>query len=132
MSGALDVPAEVLAAEHRIRRHIRQTPLERSTYLSRATDADVFLKLENVQITGSFKLRGAMNKVLSLSDAERDAGILTASSGNHGTAVAYLLTRFGIVRVYDADGNLLRELPAFEDGSSGEDNGSGGGASSQR
>ena len=97
MSGAaLDVPAEVLAAEQRIRSHIRQTPLERSTYLSRATDADVFLKLENVQITGSFKLRGATNKLLSLSDAERDAGILTASSGNHGTAVAYLLTRFGI------------------------------------
>ena len=95
MSG-LDVAAEVLAAETRIRAHIRQTPLERSNYLSNLADADVYLKLESAQLTGSFKLRGAMNKMLSLSDEQRDKGVLTASSGNHGTACAYLMTHFGI------------------------------------
>ena len=92
----LDIPSAVLEAEQRIRAHIRQTPLERSPYLSSLADANVFLKLECVQITGSFKLRGAMNKMLSLTDEERERGVLTASSGNHGTACAYLMTRFGI------------------------------------
>ena len=92
----LDVAALVIDAEHRIRDHIRQTPLERSTFLSRLADADVYLKLESSQITGSFKLRGAMNKMLALSEEERASGVLTASSGNHGAACAYLMTRFGI------------------------------------
>ena len=92
----IDVSAEVLAAEHRIRGHVRQTPLERSATLSRLADGDVYLKLETAQVTGSFKLRGAMNKVLSLSKDERQRGIVTASSGNHGTACAYLMTHFGI------------------------------------
>jgi len=92
----LEVAAEVLAAEHRIRGHIRQTPLERSAFLSNLADADVYLKLETAQITGSFKLRGAMNKMLSLSKVEREKGVVTASSGNHGTACAYLMTHFGI------------------------------------
>ena len=88
---AIDISAEVLAAEQRIRAHIRQTPLERSNYLSDLVDADVYLKLESAQITGSFKLRGAMNKMFSLSEQEREEGLLTASSGNHGTACAELL-----------------------------------------
>jgi threonine dehydratase len=92
----LDIAAAVLAAETRIRAHIRQTPLERSNYLSDLAEADVYLKLESAQITGSFKLRGAMNKMLALSDEERERGVLTASSGNHGAACAYLMTRFGI------------------------------------
>ena len=92
----LDIPRLVIEAEQRIRGHIRQTPLERSSYLSRLADADVYLKLESSQITGSFKLRGAMNKMLALSDAEKSNGVLTASSGNHGAACAYLMTRFGI------------------------------------
>lgn len=93
---SLDVAAEVLAAEQRIRGHIRQTPLERSAFLSRLLDADIYLKLETAQITGSFKLRGAMNKMLALSPEEREKGVLTASSGNHGTACAYLMAHFGI------------------------------------
>ncbi len=92
----IDCGAEVLTAERRIREHIRQTPLERSNHLSELARADVYLKLESAQITGSFKLRGAMNKMLSLSDEERQRGVLTASSGNHGTACAYLMSRFGI------------------------------------
>jgi len=95
-SRRLDVQSQVLEAEQRIRAHIRQTPLERSPYLSKLADAEVLLKLECVQITGSFKLRGAMNKMLSLTEEERERGVLTASSGNHGAACAYLMTRFGI------------------------------------
>lgn len=92
----LDIAALVIDAERRIRAHIRQTPLERSNSLSELADADVFLKLESSQITGSFKLRGAMNKMLALSEEERANGVLTASSGNHGAACAYLMTHFGI------------------------------------
>ena len=91
-----DVAALVIDAEQRIRGHIRQTPLERSNFLSQLADADVYLKLESSQITGSFKLRGAMNKMLGLSEEERANGVLTASSGNHGAACAYLMTHFGI------------------------------------
>jgi threonine dehydratase len=91
----IDVKAEVLEAEGRIRPHIRETPLEHSPYLSRECGCGVYLKLENLQISGSFKLRGAMNKLLSLSEAERARGVVTASSGNHGAAFAYTLQRFG-------------------------------------
>lgn len=90
-----DVRQEVLEAEARIRLHIRETPLEPSLWLSRAGSCEVYLKLENVQVTNSFKLRGASNKLLSLTDEERQRGIVTASTGNHGSAVAYLLRRFG-------------------------------------
>jgi threonine dehydratase len=83
-------------AEQRIRPHIRETPVEQSLYLGQEAGCEVFLKLENLQLTGSFKLRGAMNKVLSLSQEELRRGVITASSGNHGAAFAYLLNRFGL------------------------------------
>jgi len=67
----------------------RETPLEPSLPLSRATGADIHLKMENLQHTGSFKVRGAMNKMLALGDAERRNGVVAASTGNHGTAVAF-------------------------------------------
>jgi threonine dehydratase len=86
---------EARLAEDRIRPHIRETPLEHSPFLSGKVDGSVFLKLENLQLTGSFKLRGAMNKVLSLSPMVRARGAVTASSGNHGHAFAYLTRRFG-------------------------------------
>jgi threonine dehydratase len=90
-----DVRAEVEAAERRIRPYVRETYLERSTHLSEATGADVHLKLENLQHTGSFKLRGALNKVLSLDADELRAGVVAASTGNHGAAVAYALSLAG-------------------------------------
>jgi threonine dehydratase len=90
----MDIRREVLEAEERIRPHIRETPLDFSPYLSHAGCCQVYLKLENLQITGSFKLRGAMNKFFSLSDSERKRGVVTASSGNHGAAVAYVLRMF--------------------------------------
>jgi len=91
----VEILSEVLAAEGRIRTHVRETPLELSPYLSAEADADVYLKLESHQITGSFKLRGAMNKFLSLSRADRARPVVTASSGNHAGAVAYTLKELG-------------------------------------
>jgi threonine dehydratase len=85
----MDIVQEVLQAEHRIRPYIRETPLEYSLPLSEMTGSRVFLKLENLQYTGSFKVRGAMNALLSLTPEQRIRGIVTASSGNHGIAVAF-------------------------------------------
>jgi len=90
-----DVATEVMRAESRIRPYIRETILEYSPYLSRLGDASVYCKLENLQHTGSFKTRGAMNKLLSLTNAERSRGIVTASTGNHGAATAYSLNKLG-------------------------------------
>lgn len=86
---------EVESAERRIRAHVRETPLEYSPYLSEASGAEVFLKLENQQASGSFKLRGAINKLLSLSESERSRPVVTASSGNHAAAIAYGLRELG-------------------------------------
>ncbi|MHB1326951.1 MAG: threonine/serine dehydratase [Gemmatimonadales bacterium] len=77
------------AADRRIRPHARETPLLWSPALSERAGTRVFLKLENLQHTGSFKLRGALNRMLLLDDAERGRGIVTASTGNHGAACAY-------------------------------------------
>ncbi len=87
----MDVVQEVLDAEERIRPHIRQTFLEYSPVLSERGGAQVYCKLENLQHTGSFKVRGALNKLLSLSEEQRARGVVTASTGNHGAAVAYSL-----------------------------------------
>jgi threonine dehydratase len=87
---------EVELAERRIRTYIRETPLEPSPALTRATGADVYLKLETAQVTGSFKARGALNKLLSLSPTEREAGVVAASTGNHGLATAHALGLLGI------------------------------------
>jgi threonine dehydratase len=91
-----DVVRQVQLAEGRIRPFIRATPLEPSQTLSAAAGCRVHLKLENVQVTGSFKARGAFNKLLSLTDAERAAGIVTASTGNHALAMAHALGLLGV------------------------------------
>lgn len=90
----MNVYDEVIAAEAQIRPYVRQTPLDVAFDLSDA--AQVFLKLENLQATGSFKLRGALNKLLALDEAQRRKGIITASTGNHGLAVAYALETLGL------------------------------------
>ena len=98
------LPANVAMAANRIAPHIRETPLEHSPFFSELTGANVYLKLENLQHTGSFKLRGAFNKLLSLSPEERAAGCVAASSGNHGAAVAYAMSRLatqGVIFVPD-------------------------------
>jgi len=75
---------------------VEQTPLVRSEFLSKLSCGDVFLKLENLQITRSFKPRGAVNKLLHLSAEEENRGIITASAGNHGQAVAYAAQKLGL------------------------------------
>lgn len=82
-------------ADQRIRPYIRETPLDEALALSQIGGADVLVKLENLQHTGSFKLRGALNKLLSLAPDARARGVVAASSGNHGAAVAYALRLLG-------------------------------------
>jgi threonine dehydratase len=93
---AADVATGVEQAVVRIRPHVRETPLEESFVLSQEAEARVFLKLETGQVSGSFKARGAFNKLLSLSLAEREAGIVTASTGNHALATAHALATLGL------------------------------------
>lgn len=90
-----DIVEQVKQAEARIRPHIRKTYLEHSPGYSEKTGADVFFKLENLQHTGSFKARGALSKILSLSPEEREKGVVTASSGNHGAATSFAMAKVG-------------------------------------
>lgn len=84
------------AAANRIRSAIYQTPLVCSETLSGMTGNVIYLKLENLQMTGSFKERGALNRILTLTEEERRRGVIAASAGNHGQAVAYHAVRRGI------------------------------------
>jgi threonine dehydratase len=91
----------ITQAERLIRPHILETPIVQSPALSEATGTDVWLKCENLQVTGSFKVRGATNKLLSLDASTRQRGVIAASSGNHGVAVAHAGKALGIpVTVY--------------------------------
>ena len=92
----MDIVTEVLRAEQRIRPHIRETPLEYAASLSSLAGCHTYVKLENLQYTGSFKVRGALNKLLSLTPEQRVQGVVTASSGNHGAGVAYGLHKLGV------------------------------------
>ena len=88
--------ADVEAARARLAGVIHETPCAYSQRLSDLTGARVFVKLENLQMTGSFKERGAANVLLQLSPAERKRGVVTASAGNHGLAVAFHAARLGV------------------------------------
>ena len=79
----------VEAAAKRIKDRVRRTPCLRTRFIRNPIHPNLMLKLENLQVTGSFKARGANNAVLSLDDDALDRGIITASGGNHGTAIAY-------------------------------------------
>lgn len=83
-------------ARKRIAGRIRRTPLSRSPRLSEMSGAPVYLKLEHHQITGSFKLRGATNAVLALSENLRRCGVVGASTGNHGRGLAYAAAQAGV------------------------------------
>ena len=89
-------PTEVLAAYERIRPLVRRTPLLRSSPLSEIAGGDVYLKLENQQTTGSFKLRGALNVLATLPPEVRARGVVASSAGNHGLGVAYAAKHFGV------------------------------------
>ena len=86
----------VAAAARRIAPHAKRTRLLRSEGLSRAARGDVYLKLENEQITGSFKLRGALASLTRLDATQRERGVVASSAGNHGMGVAYAAKQLGI------------------------------------
>ncbi|MBX3173669.1 MAG: pyridoxal-phosphate dependent enzyme [Gemmatimonadaceae bacterium] len=96
MTRILPSANEVREAYSRIGAHIIRTPLIPSPALTDAVGGEVYLKLENRQEGGSFKLRGALNALLSLNDAERAAGVVASSAGNHGIGVAIAAAKLGI------------------------------------
>jgi len=84
----LNVPQLVLEAHERCKDHLAPTPLEYSKYLSKQIGGEVWLKLDSMQRTSSFKFRGALNKILSLTEGELEQGVVTASTGNYALAIA--------------------------------------------
>jgi threonine dehydratase len=87
---------QVLKARERIGQLTRVTALRYSKSLSELTGASVFLKLENEQVSGSFKVRGALNKLMTLTREQISRGVITASTGNHGLGVAFAAGQLGI------------------------------------
>src|SRR5271165_4473239 len=87
---------DVQAAHQRILDFIYFTPAPHSDEISQLTGQQVYLKLDNLQRTGAFKERGALNRILTLSDDERKRGLIAASAGNHAQAVAYHASQRGI------------------------------------
>jgi threonine dehydratase len=91
-----ELAAQIKEAAERIRPVVVETPVEQIEGLATNIEAEVFFKLENLQRTGSFKLRGANNKIRSLSPAEAAQGVIAASNGNHGLGVAAAAKAAGI------------------------------------
>lgn len=96
MSNALITIDDVSAAATAFAGRIENTPFLHSQTLSELTGAEIWLKFENLQFTGSFKQRGALNKLLSLTPDERARGVVTVSAGNHAQGVAYHAEQLGI------------------------------------
>src|SRR5688500_14413093 len=96
MTDARPTFADIQAAAQRIRGAVVETPMLLSRTLSEIVDAEIWLKFENLQFTAAYKERGALNKLLQLSDEERSRGVIAASAGNHAQAVAYHAKRLGI------------------------------------
>ena len=88
-------PASIAAAAHRLKGRVLRTPLELSEALSEASGTIAYLKMENLQRTGSFKIRGALNRLMTLTEAERAAGVVAASAGNHALGVAEAARQLG-------------------------------------
>jgi len=111
------LPKFIQSAATQIQPFIRKTPFIHSKAFSELTGAEVWFKLENEQVTGSFKARGATNKLLSLNDEEKANGVVSASTGNHGAAVAYAAGKFGIdCTIYvpdDASSTKLENMKQF-------------------
>ena len=95
LSEATAVAERVRKAEGRIRPYVRETYLEPSPFYSEAAGVEVYLKLEHLQHTGSFKVRGALNKVLACTPAQQARGLVAASTGNHGAALAFACRHVG-------------------------------------
>jgi threonine dehydratase len=87
---------DIQKANEIIKPIIKHTPLEKSKTFSKLTKENVYLKLENLQTTGSFKIRGAYNKIYSLTEKEKKQGVVCASAGNHAQGVAYASTLLNV------------------------------------
>ena len=87
---------DILAAQERLQGHIERTPCRRSRTLSEITGAEVWVKFENLQFTAAYKERGALNKLLQLTETEKKRGVIAASAGNHSQGLAYHAARLGI------------------------------------
>ena len=90
------MPELIQAARDRLADVVKPTPLIHSATLDRILGAHVLLKPENLQKTGSFKIRGAYNRLMTLTDEQKSRGVVAASAGNHGQALAYAATRAGV------------------------------------
>src|SRR5262245_34834756 len=88
--------ADILAARERIAPHLSRTPLHRYPALDELLGCDAYVKHENYQPNGVFKVRGAVNLVASLSADEKRRGVVTASTGNHGQSIAWAARAFGV------------------------------------
>jgi threonine dehydratase len=109
-----DLFERIEEAHHAIRPQVGVTPLWHSPMLSKATGCDVYLKCEHLQLTGSFKFRGAFNKVRLLDETSRRRGVLTVSSGNHGQGVALAGKLAGVpVTVYATSSASAIKLDAI-------------------
>ena len=87
---------DILSARANVYRHLRPTPLHHYAGLSQLVGAEVWVKHENHQPIGAFKVRGGLNLVAGLSEAERRAGLFTASTGNHGQSIAFAARAYGV------------------------------------
>lgn len=96
MTSGLQMAELIEEARRRIADQVYVSPCARSEYFSRLCGLGAYFKLENLQMTGSFKERGALNRILTLSEDEKQRGLITASAGNHGQAVAYHAGRLGL------------------------------------
>jgi len=113
----MDFSKTVTVAAERIQPYIRKTPYIHSSPFSDTTESNVHFKLESFQVTGSFKVRGALNKILSLTNEERSGGVVSASTGNHGSAVAYASQQAGtecmIFVPKDASSSKMDDIKKF-------------------
>src|SRR3972149_993338 len=89
---------QIYLAQQRLAPYLHRTPLEKSSLISSRVNSDIWLKMENRQHTGSFKPRGALNKILSLSADELARGIVAASAGNHALGVAHATRSLGLTQ----------------------------------
>jgi len=100
---------DILAARDFIRPHLPKTPLVRVEKISQLLDCDYYAKLENLQPVGAFKVRGGVNLVGAASESERRAGLVSASTGNHGQSIAYAGRLFGVKVIIYAPAEQVNE-----------------------
>ena len=108
--------ADIFAARKIVYKHLKPSPLLQSAALSRLVGAEVYVKCENLLPTGAFKVRGGLNLVSQLPEAEKLRGVITASTGNHGQSVAFAARTYGVKAVIGAPvGNNPYKLQAMRD-----------------